>query len=97
MVHQVAIEELKNLSYRSENKSRNKGNQQKVSYSKNHTNDHHDTLLFNVLFHPLLYSWLILDSRKTLSKIDLFSICNLQKFSDSSKIIKSRILTQISF
>ena len=52
MVHQETIEELKYLSYRSENKSRNKGNQQEVSYSKNHTNDHHDTLLFNVLFPP---------------------------------------------
>ena len=52
MVHQETIEELKYFSYRSENKSRNKGNQQKVSYSKNHTNDHHDTLLFTVLFPP---------------------------------------------
>ena len=52
MVHQETIEELKYFSYRSENKSRNKGNQQEVSYSKNHTNDHHDTLLFNVLFPP---------------------------------------------
>ena len=52
MVHQETIEELKYFSYRSENKSRNKGNQQEVSYSKNHTNDHHETLLFNVLFPP---------------------------------------------
>jgi hypothetical protein len=56
MVHQVAIEELKYFSYRSENKSHSKGNQQEVSYSKNHTNDHHDTLLFNVLFSTLYYT-----------------------------------------
>ena len=52
MVHQETIEELKYLSYRSENKSHSKGNQQEVSYSKNHTNDHQDTLLFYVLFPP---------------------------------------------
>ena len=52
MVHQETIEELKYFSYRSENKSHSKGNQQEVSYSKNHTNDHHDTLLFYVLFPP---------------------------------------------
>ncbi len=71
MVHQVAIED-KYFSYRQENKSRNKGNQQEV-LQQNHTSDHHDTLLLMYFFH-LYYTPGLFQIQGNAIKFPVFSL-----------------------
>ena len=79
MVHQVAIEELKYFPIARKQEPQ-QGQPARSKLRQNHTNDHHDTLLFNVLFSTpsiILLAYFRF-KEKRYQKIDLFSICNLQ-------------------